>query len=169
MQFAVYAARPASCSSMISHARILGARTGCPPEARLMASQASYFFVNVASTCEQMHDFGIWVDHHVIGDSDRADLGNSTEVIGGQDRPACYARKALPHRQAARSRAPHPPPAFCRADEPATRRWVRRPLSSRTSVSGEEHMISSPSMERNTMYGEGLVVRSTRYALSRLS
>ena len=31
-----------------------------------------------------MHDLGIAVDHHVIGDFDRADLGNSTEVIAAQ-------------------------------------------------------------------------------------
>ena len=31
-----------------------------------------------------MHDLGIPVDHHVIGDFDRADLGNSTEVIAAE-------------------------------------------------------------------------------------
>ena len=86
-----------------------------------------------------MHNLGIPVYHHVIGDFDRADLGNSTEVIAAQIDQHIKS-KALHHRQAAvferlvllRCFA-----ARTRARE--TGKVVRRPLSSRTSVSSERN------------------------------
>lgn len=60
-------------------------RTGCRREHGLDGIAGVVLFVKVALDLRaNMHDLGIPVYHHVIGDSDRADLGNSTEVIAAQ-------------------------------------------------------------------------------------
>ena len=159
-----------SSSSIISQARIFGAPDKVPAgNTEAMASSASLSLRILPSTCEQMCMIleYLWIILYLVTSTEpnseilpKSFLPKSTNMLCS-DNSFSSDNKSSTSASSSFS-------SFPRGLEPATGNVIKRPFSKRTKVSGEVLMISTSSKFIYTMYGDGFVVRSTRYGWIRL-